>query len=173
MAVYLAVCALRRGLRPALLDLDPQETAFTWNERRPSDRKLHAVWTSAAHTGELLAKADAAGFDLAIIDTAPHSSLEAAQVAQAADLVLIPCRPAGLDLDAIASTMRIAKAAEANCAVVLNAAPRGKLAEEARAILTRSGVTVLPPGRTDRLPTVRPSQMAALCRNVSSTDRLP
>src|SRR3954447_721444 len=82
MAVYLAVCALRRGLRPALLDLDPQETAFTWNERRPSDRKLHAVWTSAAHTGELLAKADAAGFDLAIIDTAPHSSLEAAQVAQ-------------------------------------------------------------------------------------------
>jgi chromosome partitioning protein len=57
--------------------------------------------------------------------------------------VLIPCRPARFDLDAIASTVDIAKAANTPAAVVINAAPRGRLADEARAALQRQGVTVL------------------------------
>ena len=54
----------------------------------------------------------------------------AAMVAQRADFVLMPCRPALFDLDAIASTVKIVTSAEASAAVVLNAAPRGKLADE-------------------------------------------
>ena len=81
---------------------------------------------------------------LAIIDTAPHSSAAAAIAAKLADYVLIPCRPARFDLDAIASTLEIAKAANTPAAVVINAAAtRGRLAEEARAALTRQGVTVI------------------------------
>jgi chromosome partitioning protein len=57
--------------------------------------------------------------------------------------VLIPCRPARFDLDAVASTVDIAKAAKTPAAVVINAAPRGRLAEEARAALQRQGVTVI------------------------------
>jgi chromosome partitioning protein len=58
--------------------------------------------------------------------------------------VLIPCRPARFDLDAITSTVDIVKAARTPCSVVLNAAPRGKLAEEARSALVRKGITVIP-----------------------------
>jgi chromosome partitioning protein len=93
----------------------------------------------------LLQTAKAGGIDLAIIDTAPHSNDAAAIVARLADFILIPCRPARFDLDAIASTLDIAKLANTPAVVVINAAPRGRLAQEARAALTRQGVTVLKP----------------------------
>jgi chromosome partitioning protein len=54
-------------------------------------------------------------------------------VAQLSDFILMPCRPARFDLKAIDSTAQIAKLARTPAAVVINAAPRGKLAEEARA----------------------------------------
>jgi chromosome partitioning protein len=56
---------------------------------------------------------------------------------------LIPCRPARFDLDAIASTVQIANVAKKPVAVVINAAPRGKLADEARAALERQGIMVI------------------------------
>ena len=80
---------------------------------------------------------------LAIIDTAPHSDSAAAIAAQFADFVLIPCRPARFDLDAIATTAQIAKVAKTPAAVVLNAAQRGKLVEEARAALQGQSLTVM------------------------------
>ncbi len=144
VAVHMAVCAARQNLRTALVDLDPQRSAFGWNESRPADRKLDAVQAEPDQVAALLQRAQVGGIDLAIIDTAPHSNAAAAIVARAADAVLIPCRPARFDLDAIASTVDIAKAARTPCAVVLNAAPRGKLAEEARAALTKKGITVIP-----------------------------
>ncbi len=85
-----------------------------------------------------------AGVDLTIIDTAPHSSADAAIAAKLADFVLIPCRPARFDLDAVASTLEIAKAANTPAAVVINAAStRGPLAKEARAALSRQGAIVI------------------------------
>jgi chromosome partitioning protein len=82
----------------------------------------------------MLPRAKAGGIELAIIDTAPHSNAEAATAASLADFVLIPCRPARFDLDAIASTVEIARAANAPCGVVINAA---------RAALTSKGVNVI------------------------------
>ena len=70
--------------------------------------------------------------------------ISAAIVAQRADFVLMPCRPGLFDLDAIASTVEIVTSAETSAAVVLNAAPRGKLADEAREALEGKGITVLP-----------------------------
>jgi chromosome partitioning protein len=82
--------------------------------------------------------------ELTIIDTAPHSTGEAAIAAKLADYILIPCRPARFDLDAIASTLEIAKVANTPAAVVINSAgTRGPLADEARAALTRQGATVV------------------------------
>ena len=143
VAVHTAVCAARRKLKTAIIDIDPQSSAFQWNESRPDGRKLDAVKGDVRQLSSLLAKAQAGGIDLVIIDTAPHSDSAAAIAAQLADFVLIPCRPARFDLDAVASTVDIAKAAKTPAAVVLNAAPRGRLAEEARAALQRQGVTVI------------------------------
>jgi chromosome partitioning protein len=143
LAVHMAVCAERSGLRTAIIDLDPQGSAVLWNQSRPDTMKLSATKAEASQLAALLGKAETGGIDLAIIDTAPHSNSAAAIVAKLADLVLIPCRPARFDLDAIASTLDIARAANAPAAVVINAAPRGKLAEEARGALIRQGVNVV------------------------------
>ena len=143
VAVHIAVCATRHKLKVAIIDIDPQRSAVQWNASRPDDMKLDAIAGTASQVAGLLQKAKASGINLAIIDTAPHSNADAAIVARLADLVLIPCRPARFDLDAIASTVEIAKAANTACAVVINAAPRGKLAEEARDTLTDKGVRVI------------------------------
>ena len=130
IAVHVAVCASQRKLKTAIIDIDPQRSAYQWNQSRPDGMKLDAVTANASQLAVLLAKAKAGGIDLAIIDSAPHSDSEAAIAAQLADYVLIPCRPARFDLYAIASTVDIAKAANTPAAVVINAAPRGRLADE-------------------------------------------
>jgi chromosome partitioning protein len=146
IAVHMAVCAALDKLKTGILDIDPQHSAYSWNESRPEDRKLDAVATDARQLAALLRQADTAGVNLAIIDTAPHSSGDAAIAAKLADLVLIPCRPARFDLDAVASTLEIAKAANTPAVVVINTAmPRGLLAKEARETLARQGAKVLTP----------------------------
>lgn len=143
LAVHLAVCAKSHKRNVALIDLDPQASAFMWNESRSDKDKLDAVKADISHIQSLLNQARAGGIDLAIIDTAPHSDSAAAIVAQISDYVLIPCRPARFDLDAIASTYGIAKLAKTPASVIINAAPRGKLAEEAREALQEQGISVL------------------------------
>jgi chromosome partitioning protein len=145
VAVHLAVCAARHKLHTALIDLDPQASAYHWNESREDGQKLDATQATPSQLAALLKQAKAGGVDLAIIDTAPHSDSAAAIAAQLADLVLIPCRPARFDLDAIAATLAITKAAKTSAAVVINAAPRGRLADEARGALHRQGITVAAP----------------------------
>jgi chromosome partitioning protein len=143
IAVHLAVCAALHDRTTALIDLDPQANSYGWNESRPDGRKLDAIKGTANQLANLLQQAKAGGIDLAIVDTAPHSDSVAAIAAQLADLVLIPCRPARFDLDAIASTLEIARLAKSPAAVVINAAPRGRLAEEAREALQQQDITVM------------------------------
>ncbi len=143
LAVHMAVCAAQRKFKTAIIDIDPQRSAFQWNQSRPDGMKLDAVTADAGQVSGLLQKAKGGGIDFAIIDTAPHSNDAAAIIARLADLILIPCRPARFDLDAIASTLDIAKVAGTPAAIVINAAPRGRLAEEARAALMRQGATVI------------------------------
>jgi len=145
LAVHMAICATRKNLRTALIDLDPQGSAYDWNESRDDGNKLDAVKASPGQLAALLKQAKAAGADLVIVDTAPHSDSAAAVTAQLADFVLIPCRPARFDLKAIGSTAQITGLAKTPAAVVINAAPRGKLAEEARAALQHQGITVIEP----------------------------
>jgi chromosome partitioning protein len=119
LAVHLAVAAERAGHQAALIDLDPQASATGWKDSRPQDTPA-VVSAQAARL--------------------PHV-LQAA--ARAADLILIPCRPAILDLRAISLTVDVAKLAGTPAAVVLNAMPpRGPLAEEARVAIAQYGVIV-------------------------------
>jgi chromosome partitioning protein len=55
--------------------------------------------------------------------------------------MLIPCRPAAFDLDAIGTTLNLAAVAGKPAWVVLNAVPpKGKLGEEASVALPQGGV---------------------------------
>jgi chromosome partitioning protein len=71
--------------------------------------------------------------------------------ARAADLVLIPCRPAILDLKAIGSSGDLVALAKKEALVVLNAVPhQGKLAEEAEEAVRSYGLSVAPVKLTQR-----------------------
>src|SRR5580704_5770968 len=121
LAVNLAVTA---GLRTVLFDLDPQERAVMWADRRQSDFP-HVEFLTDRRLAEGLKAAEQGKYDLASIDTPPAAGPQALTAAQAADLVLIPCRPSLVDLDAIRRTAQLVKSAGVPAFVVFNAAPHG------------------------------------------------
>ena len=67
MAVSLAVAS---GLRTAIFDLDPQESASIWADRRKSDLP-HVEFLTERRLAEGLKTAERGVFELAIIDTPP------------------------------------------------------------------------------------------------------
>jgi chromosome partitioning protein len=140
IAVHLAVCAERAGLPTLILDLDPQGSATAWLKRR-GEEVPEVMKADPGQLAGLLKRAEEGGAGLVIIDTAPHSDRAAAVAAQLADLVLIPCRPAAFDVDAISSTLNITKLTNVKTAIVLNAIPtRGVYAEEVRAGLSEVAI---------------------------------
>lgn len=144
LSVHLAVAAESKGVRVAIIDLDPQASAAGWGDSRESESPA-VVSAQASRLGQVLDAARDAGAGLAILDTAPHSESTALAAARAADFILIPCRPAILDLRAIGSTIDLAKLAGKPCAVVLNAVPpRGGLAKDAKEAIAGYGVGVAP-----------------------------
>ncbi len=146
IATHLAVCAMRDGKAVAIFDIDPQASALSWAQRRTSDSPPVVKATPVQLPG-LLKNAEAQHADLIIIDTAGRSDIAAAHVIQAADVVLIPCRPSAADLDAIQDTIRLVTHAKSpRAAVVLNQIPtRGSMGEEARAAIAER-MTVAPVG---------------------------
>jgi chromosome partitioning protein len=100
---------------------------------------------------EVIEVARSNGAKLVIIDTAPHSESGALGAVRAADLVLIPCRPAILDLKAIGTSGDLAALAKKEAVVVLNAVPhQGKLAEEAEEAVRSYGLSIAPVKLTQR-----------------------
>jgi chromosome partitioning protein len=80
-----------------------------------------------------------------LLDTAPHADGIAADAADQADVILIPCRPSAFDLDAIGASVRLARNAGKPAYVIINAAPvQGVETAEAIAALTAAGVEVCP-----------------------------
>ena len=133
IAVNLAVAA---GVQTALFDLDQQESAVIWSDRRKEELP-HVEFLTERRLPDGLQAAERQGFALAIIDTPPAAGPQAYTAAQSADLVLIPCRPSLIDLDAIRRTAQLIKAADVSAFVVLNAAPHSAttLLDDARAIV--------------------------------------
>ena len=143
LAVNLAVAAQVAGIKTALFDLDPQESATAWSERRTAETP-HVEPLSARRLNQAIDAAEAAGFGLTIIDTPPAAGAEAAAAAQRADMVLIPCRPSLIDLDAIKRTAQLIISTGRTGLVVLNAAPptASTLLDDARTLAEATGLKV-------------------------------
>ena len=151
LAVNLAVAAEVQSAPTVLIDLDPQSSAKTWHDIRAEKEAPFVVSAQASRLEEVIEIARANGAELVIIDTAPHSESAALAAARAADLVLIPCRPAILDLKAIGTSGDLAALAKKPAVVVLSAVPhQGKLAEEAEEAVRSYGLTVAPVKLTQR-----------------------
>lgn len=145
VAIHLAVAAEQKGLNTAIFDLDPQASAASWADKRQSPTPA-VVSAQAARLTSLLEQALEQKADLVIIDSAPNADSASLAAARAADLILIPCRPAAFDLNAIGTTLNLAAVAGKPAYVLLNAVPpQGKIGEEARNVLLGNGVLVAEP----------------------------
>lgn len=144
LALHLGVAAEAAGHTTAIIDLDPQASALTWKDNRENDTPA-VVSAQASRLPQLLEAAEQNGAELVFIDTAPHSEATSLAAARNAQLVLIPCRPAILDLHAIGATVEIARLADVPAIVILNAVPaRSTLADEARTAIDTYGIETAP-----------------------------
>ena len=150
LAVHLAAAAVEAGRMSAVIDLDPQATAASWGDRRQAALP-EVVSGQAVRLPTLLKAAEENRADFLVLDTAPNADQTASLAARSADLVLIPCRAAAFDLEAIETTLLLAKAANKPAYVVLNAVPpRSGIGKEAAVGLTGRGAKVAPRQLTQR-----------------------
>jgi chromosome partitioning protein len=150
LAVHLATAAASAGRIAAIIDLDPQATAASWGDRRMADTP-EVVSGQATRLPALVRAAGENGADFLILDTAPNADQTASLAARAADLVLIPCRPSSFDLEAIETTLLLAKAAAKPAYIILNAVPpRSQIGREAGVGLAEQGAQVAPHHLTHR-----------------------
>jgi chromosome partitioning protein len=122
LSIHLAVQASLAGLRVLLVDTDPQGSAGAWWRRRSSEHP-ELIQADGDKLAEVLEGAEERGYDLAVVDTAPHDSLHARICASLSSWVCIPTRPAILDLDAIRPTTDLVSETGVPAVIVLNACP--------------------------------------------------
>ena len=114
LAISIAAELERRGTNVALIDADPQRSACQWAEpgnlRFPVYEIALAEQTISAWANEF--KRVAADYDFVVVDTAPSERALGASLALS-DLVVVPCTPSGLDLEATSQTLAIINAVRA------------------------------------------------------------
>ncbi len=144
LAINLAVAAESLGHSCVIIDIDPQGSAMGWQDTRTKESPV-VISAQPIRINAILQTALEHGADLVIIDTAPHSDAAALQVARAADLVVIPCKPSILDLRAIATSVDIAAMAKKPAVAILNSVPpRGSLTEEALEAIKSYDLKIIP-----------------------------
>ena len=119
ISLNLAIAATLDGKSVVVIDLDPQQSAARWRRLRAHDAPIIQSG-HGPNLADLVARARTGGADLVIIDTAPKSENAALVAAKLADLILIPCQPSSLDLDAIGDSVNIASLAARPAAFVIN-----------------------------------------------------
>ena len=144
LCLAVACAAVRDGLVAAVVDLDPQATAASWGDRRAAELPV-VLPAQPPRLARVLDAAAGQGVDLAVVDTAPRVEQSAVAAARAADLVVVPCRPAVYDLETVAATLDLVRAVapETRFLCVLNGVPpRGPRQPQARRLLHDLGVPV-------------------------------
>jgi chromosome partitioning protein len=150
LAVHTAVAAQELGERVVVIDTDPQKSATTWYYSRETQTPVMTT-TPASGVAGVLADARREKMTLVVIDTAPHTAPDAAQVAALSDLLVIPCRPTAFDLVAAGRTVEMVRALHIRAVFVLSACPvRAPEIAEARQVLAKYGLPVYPGEITDR-----------------------
>lgn len=155
ITLHLAVASVKAGYNTAIIDLDPQASATKWSDRRTEELPV----VLSAHASRLqheINRVKELGGEMLFLDTAPHSDSAALEAAKSADIVLIPCRPAILDMEAIINTLNLVRTTKTPVFVVMNAvAPQGKERAEAIEAIQDLGVTVVPQWMVERVAYAR------------------
>ncbi len=128
----LGTAAAAAGRLVLILDMDTQQNSTSWRRRRPAELPLpHVQFTTENDLAETLARAEAAGCDLVLIDTPPGRSTEAPAAVEASDLVLIPCTSETECFEGLPRTARLARTTGKRAVVIANFVhPSGRAEEE-------------------------------------------
>lgn len=145
IAVHLATAAHLAGYETAIFDLDPQATAETWGQWR-EDRPPEVISAKGATLARSLDRARSAGAGLIVLDTPGAAEGAALAAAEAADLILIPCRPRSFDLAAVRQTAALTRSTGRPTFLVFNATtPRvGQVRADAREVVAGIGLEIAP-----------------------------
>lgn len=142
-AVHIAAAAEADGIPSAILELDRQATASTWGEARRSPPHVSRIDSSTL--SQALKKLMERGTGLAIIDSPGSHSPAVAAAIKASDLVLLPCRPQGVDISASAETFAVCQRLHKSHAYLLGPCVASETkAAKARAAFEREGHRVAP-----------------------------
>lgn len=107
LAECLAVAAHQAGRPSAILDLDPQGTAYAWSKRREADNPPVLSVTAASYRDQWEALREA-GADLVILDTPARLQDTVLGAAAIADLIIVPAKTTMKDLERIESSVDLA-----------------------------------------------------------------
>lgn len=147
----LSVAAELDGQTTVLLDLDPQSSSAKWGDHRDTDTPA-VLSTHSERLPKMLQLAEENGASFVVIDTAPHTESAALDAARAADLVIVPCKPDLISIQAIGTTIDLIHLAKADARIILNGVPHyGDLAEQARAGLHIYDIPCAPCDIGDRI----------------------
>jgi chromosome partitioning protein len=145
LTVGLAVAAMENGERVALVETDPQGTIARWKERRGDGYPRVERVTDPAQIEPTLARLEAEGISLAIIDTAATNNAAAFRAIARSNISLIPARPSPADIEAAVPTLVAIRRLKRRFAFVLNQTPaRGGRLSEAATSLNSLGHLALP-----------------------------
>jgi chromosome partitioning protein len=151
LALHLAAAAHDAGRVALVIDTDPQATASQWAAWR-QDAPPEVIDSPPPRLSAKIAQARVQGADFIVIDTPPHADSAARAAVEAADLVLIPCRPSAFDLAAIQTTAKLVQLLRKPAFVVFTAgspnAPR--MYQEAGELVEGFGTPVCPIQIADR-----------------------
>lgn len=108
LAVSIAAELSRRGRRVALIDTDPQRSACQWAEPGNLQFPVYEISLSDQTVTNWVRELNrvAASYGYVVVDTAPAARAVGASVA-VSNLVIVPCTPSGLDLEATVGTLEI------------------------------------------------------------------
>ncbi|MGD9511877.1 MAG: ParA family partition ATPase [Geminicoccaceae bacterium] len=147
LVIQLATALKALGRRVAVVDIDPQGSLTGWmrlREHRQRDAPelrfaMIGGWRLGVEVDRLKREAE-----LILVDTPPHTEIDAKAAVRGADLVLVPVQPSSLDVWASQGTVELAAREKRKLALVLNRVPpRGRAVEEARQALTELGAPAL------------------------------
>jgi chromosome partitioning protein len=110
IAVCVAAALARRGHHVALVDSDPQRSASQWAEPGNLEFPVYEMALAQISVSAWAQEVRSIQAGVVVIDTAPNAREMGASIALA-NLILVPCTPSGLDLDATSQTLAIIDAA--------------------------------------------------------------